>query len=145
MTQLHKFSLKSLFIRITMAAFFFTITWKVDAQRVINPQFGSPLTSPVDSIKPLRSGADTIKPRTTQPTDKIKFIGSDTTHPVNDSISHTDTFSLKLSKDSLDAPVEYFAKDSAVVMIGTKKIYLYGQTKTDYQDITLTAPKVEID
>ena len=135
MTQLHKFSLKSLFIRITMAAFFFTITWKADAQRVINPQFDSTLTK----------RADTIKPPSITPTDPIKFIGSDTLHPGTDSTHRIDTFSLKLSKDSLDAPVVYFAKDSAVVMISAKKIYLYGQTKTDYQDISLTAPKVEID
>jgi len=135
MTQLHKFSLKSLFIRITMAAFFFTITWKADAQRVINPQFDSTLTK----------RADTIKPPSITPTDPIKFIGSDTLHPGTDSTKRIDTFSLKLSKDSLDAPVVYFAKDSAVVMISAKKIYLYGQTKTDYQDISLTAPKVEID
>jgi len=118
-----------------MAAIFFTITWKSDAQRIINPQFDSLLTK----------RADTIKPRITDSTDRIKFIGSDTTHPINDSSNHVDTFSLKLSKDSLDAPVAYFAKDSAVVMVKTKKIYLFGQTKTDYQDITLTAPKVEID
>jgi len=135
MTQLHKFSLKSLFIRITMAAFFFTITWKADAQRVINPQFDSTLTK----------RADTIKPPSITPTDPIKLIGSDTLHPGTDSTKRIDTFSLKLSKDSLDAPVVYFAKDSAVVMISAKKIYLYGQTKTDYQDISLTAPKVEID
>src|SRR5689334_25148299 len=126
MTQLHKFSLKSLFIRITMAAIFFTITWKSDAQRVTDPHFGRPLTSPPP--------VDTLKPRTIDSTDRIKFIGSDTTHPINDSSHHVDTFSLKLSKDSLDAPVAYFAKDSAVVMVSAKKIYLYGQTKTDYQD-----------
>jgi len=118
-----------------MAAFFFTITWKADAQRVINPQFDSTLTK----------RADTIKPPSITPTDPIKFIGSDTLHPGTDSTKRIDTFSLKLSKDSLDAPVVYFAKDSAVVMISAKKIYLYGQTKTDYQDISLTAPKVEID
>jgi LPS-assembly protein len=135
MTQLHKFSLKSLFIRITLAAIFFTITWKSDAQSVPIPQFDSLLTK----------RADTIKPRITDSSDRIKFIGSDTTHPINDSGHHIDTFSLKLSKDSLDAPVAYFAKDSAVVMISAKKIYLYGETKTEYEDITLTAPKVEID
>jgi LPS-assembly protein len=134
MTQLHKFSLKSLFIRLTMAAIFFTVTWKSAAQRVPGPQFDSLLTK----------RTDTIKPRTADSTDRIKFIGSDTTHPTTDSSHHVDTFSLKLSKDSLDAPVNYYAKDSAVVMIQAKKIYLFGETKTEYQDITLTAPKVEI-
>lgn len=134
MTQLHKFSLKSLFIRITLSAIFFTVTCRSDAQSVRNPQFDSLLTK----------RSDTIKPRITDSTDRIRFLGSDTTHPITDSAHHIDSFSLKLSKDSLDAPVNYFAKDSAVVMIGAKKIYLYGETKTEYQDIVLTAPKVEI-
>ncbi|HEY6502967.1 MAG TPA: putative LPS assembly protein LptD, partial [Chitinophagaceae bacterium] len=56
-----------------------------------------------------------------------------------------DTFSLKLSKDTLDAPVNYYAEDSAVVLIMQKKILLYGKTKTEYKDIVLTAPKVELD
>ncbi|HEY0434214.1 MAG TPA: putative LPS assembly protein LptD, partial [Chitinophagaceae bacterium] len=57
----------------------------------------------------------------------------------------TDTFSFKLSKDSLDAPIAYEADDSAVVMVEQKKILLYGKTKTDYKDITLKAPKVQLD
>src|SRR5215475_11732850 len=56
-----------------------------------------------------------------------------------------DTFAFKVSKDSLDAPVNYEAEDSAVVMINQKKIWLYGKTKTDYKDIELTAPKVQLD
>lgn len=32
-----------------------------------------------------------------------------------------------------------------VVLIGAKKILLFGKTKTDYKDITLTAPTVEVD
>src|SRR5690606_685853 len=56
-----------------------------------------------------------------------------------------DSFSVKLSKDTLDAPLQYFAEDSVVVMIRAKKIFLYGKTKTEYQDVVLTAPKVEVD
>ena len=55
------------------------------------------------------------------------------------------TFSLKLSKDSLDGPVNYSAEDSVVILVQQKKIYLYGKTKTEYKDITLTAPRVELD
>ena len=45
----------------------------------------------------------------------------------------------------MDAPVSYEAEDSAVVMINQKKILLYGKTKTNYKDIELTAPRVELD
>ncbi len=79
------------------------------------------------------------------------FYGSsspDTTKPgqVDTSVKpRIDTFSLKISKDSLDAPLKYQAEDSAVVLVKDKKIILYGKTKTDYKDITLTAPKVMLD
>ncbi len=56
-----------------------------------------------------------------------------------------DTFSLKVSKDALDAPVKYNAADSVVVLIKGKQIILYGKTKTEYKSTTLTAPKVELD
>ena len=92
----------------------------------------------------------------------LTSAASDTTRPVladtsrkiadtsklprrDSSIARTDTFSIKMSKDSLDAPVKYEAQDSAVVLIREKKIILYGKTKTDYKDISLTAPKVELD
>ena len=70
------------------------------------------------------------------------------TFPNKDSLAlrqKVDSFPLKLSKDSLDAPVNYEAKDSAVILIQEKKILMYGKTKTEYKDITLTAPKVELD
>jgi LPS-assembly protein len=134
MKQLHKFSLKYLFLRTTIGLIFFTITWETAAQRIGKPEFDSLLTK----------RTDTIKPRTSDRTEPITFLSSDSL-PGNDSTPRVDSFSLKLSKDTIDAPVTYYAKDSAVVMIQAKKIYLYGQTKTEYEDITLTAPKVEID
>ncbi|MBK8311539.1 MAG: LPS-assembly protein LptD [Chitinophagaceae bacterium] len=56
-----------------------------------------------------------------------------------------DTFTLKISKDTLTAPLKYEAADSAVILVGEKKVLLYGKTKTQYQDIELTAPQVEVD
>ncbi|MEO8405870.1 MAG: putative LPS assembly protein LptD [Chitinophagaceae bacterium] len=139
MTQLHKFSLKYLFIRIVILAIFFTITWKTSAQRVGRPTIGSPLTNRVDSLKLPQS----------QQRDNVTVISADdtTTTRTQDTSrrQRTDTFSVKLSKDTLSAPLQYYARDSAVVFIQTKKIYLYGKTKIDYQDITLTAPEVLID
>ena len=45
----------------------------------------------------------------------------------------------------MEAPLKYEAEDSVVVLVKEKKILLYGKTKTEYKDITLTAPKVELD
>ncbi|HEX6333306.1 MAG TPA: putative LPS assembly protein LptD, partial [Flavisolibacter sp.] len=56
-----------------------------------------------------------------------------------------DTFSLRISKDTLDAPVQYHADDSAVLLIKDKRFLLYGNTKTTYKDVVLTAPRVDID
>lgn len=136
MNGLRKFSLKNFFIRTLAASILFTVTWKAAAQRVPTRDFRSPLTKDLDTIKPR-----------TRPQPRIDLLGSDTTKlPGSDSIvQRTDTFSLKLSKDTLDAPVKYYAEDSAVVMIQNKKILLYGKTKTDYEQISLEAPQVVID
>jgi len=57
----------------------------------------------------------------------------------------TDTFRFKRSRDTLEAPVKYQAADSAVVLVAKKKVILYGKTNTAYTDMTLSAPKVELD
>lgn len=119
---------------------FFTQTWKTAAEGMQTPDFRKALTSTADTTRPLLKNDSA---------NKENFIAADTTKlPLIDSSAgrnKNDTFSLKLSKDSLDAPVKYQAADSAVVLIKDKKIILYGKTKTDYQDITLTAPVVELD
>lgn len=56
-----------------------------------------------------------------------------------------DTFDLKLSKDTLDGPIEYSASDSMVLDIPNKKLYLYNQANIKYKDIDLTAGKAELD
>jgi LPS-assembly protein len=141
MKQLHKFTSKYFFIAILTAAIFCTLTCETAAQRTQDSLFKRALTN-----------RDTIPPKKDS-TNRLIIISSDTTKLSTDSLSlpdsltrqRTDTFSLKLSKDTLDAPVKYEAQDSAVVLIQEKKIILYGKTKTEYKDITLTAPKVELD
>ncbi len=56
-----------------------------------------------------------------------------------------DTMALKISKDSINAPVDYKAEDSMVLDIDTKKIFLYGKTEVKFEDIVLNAPKIEFD
>jgi len=57
----------------------------------------------------------------------------------------TDTFSLKLAKDTLDAPVEYQAEDSAVLLVKEQRFILYGKTETKYKDVLINAPKTILD
>ena len=57
-----------------------------------------------------------------------------------------DTFSFKMSKDSLDAPVVYHADDSMVLQVPEKKMILYGKVSTvKYADNDLSAPEIVYD
>ena len=56
-----------------------------------------------------------------------------------------DTMQLKISKDSINAPVDYKAEDSMVLDIDTKKIFLYGKTEVKFEDVVLNAPRIEFD
>jgi lipopolysaccharide assembly outer membrane protein LptD (OstA) len=89
--------------------------------------------------RPLTPQSDTTGP---EPTPIRSVLAKTDTLPTK---AKTDTFSLRISKDTLDAPLKYQAADSAVIQIESKRIVLYGKTQTDYKDIQLTAPKVELD
>jgi LPS-assembly protein len=57
-----------------------------------------------------------------------------------------DTISIdNISKDSLDAPIQYSAEDSGVLEIPTKKFILYGKAGIDYKDIALTSNIITVD
>jgi hypothetical protein len=77
----------------------------------------------------------------------IQTAGIDTL-PPKDSSSFVlvDTLKIKMSKDSLDAPVSYHADDSMVMDIPGKKITLYGaKSTTRYTDNELEAPVIVFD
>ncbi len=58
----------------------------------------------------------------------------------------SDTFSFKMSKDSLDAPVVYHADDSMVFQVPEKKMILYGKKSTvQYAENDLSAPEIVYD
>lgn len=143
MNGLRKFSLKSILTGPLLVLILCVVTVTAVAQRIPGKDFDSLLTKSADTIPK-------VQPRPA--TDSIIIISSDTI-PFNDTIPGSDsvqlqkidTFAVRLSKDTLQAPLQYAAEDSVVVMIRTKKIFLYGKTKTEYQDVVLTAPKVEVD
>ncbi|PUZ21770.1 LPS-assembly protein LptD [Chitinophaga parva] len=62
---------------------------------------------------------------------------------TEESQRNVDTVHVKLSKDSLDAPVNYKARDSIVLVVPEKKFYLYGNANTKYKDVDLTADKMD--
>ncbi|MCO5233455.1 MAG: hypothetical protein M9888_06940 [Chitinophagales bacterium] len=51
--------------------------------------------------------------------------------------STASTKSIKFHKDTLDAPVDYKAKDSIIYDIPQKTMYLYGDASVVYKDITI--------
>lgn len=74
------------------------------------------------------------------------------TIPLVDSIANTsadtslaDTASpkKKVTKDALEAPLKYTAKDSIYFDMENKKVYLYGDAQLTYQNIELKAAYVE--
>ncbi|GAC1442512.1 MAG: putative LPS assembly protein LptD [Sediminibacterium sp.] len=60
-----------------------------------------------------------------------------------DSANHSDT--LRISKDSIDAPIKYSAQDSGVLVMDTREFILYGKAKTDYKDLQLDAATIRYD
>jgi len=64
-----------------------------------------------------------------------------------DSIGKKDSLltGIVYSKDSLDAPVEYSAKDSIIYDNGNNLIHLYGSASVKYTTISLTAQYISID
>lgn len=60
------------------------------------------------------------------------------------SVRQTDTIDIKVSKDSLEAPVNYSAADSMVLDVPSKIITLYNNSTTKYQDLNLSAYKIQI-
>ena len=150
MTELRKFSLIKYFFASAMLALFCAITWKSNANSTYGFEIYSTLTR--DTIKPEKkdpnlilkispsqSSADTLPKKTRDTIAKSLTAGGDSI------LQKVDTFSLKLSKDSLDAPLQYEAEDSAVILVKEKKITLYGKAKTTYTDVIVTAPQISLD
>lgn len=135
MTGLHKFRPKNFCFAFVTGVFCFALTWKSEAHPIAVSEIYSTLTT--DTIPRLKKNTDFPVPVTDTTT------RTDTT--ITDTIPskpQIDTFSFKFSKDTLDAPINYVADDSAVLLVKEKKFLLYGNTKTTYKDVVLTAPRV---
>jgi hypothetical protein len=87
---------------------------------------------------------DSIKPILTKP---LPVDSADTTQkkPTDSTYQKIDTLDIKISRDSLDAPVMYEAADSGVLEIDARKFFLYGKASTKYLTLDLQAGVIEID
>ena len=140
---LHKFRSKYLFAGL-LTAIFFTQTWKSTANYRNHQNFYIALTPQYDTVPQKTKDSLPKKPPVIADTSKIDSL-SEKNALTDTSIVKIDTFDLKLSKDTLDAPVQYEAVDSVVILVKEKRVILYGKAKMNYKDIELTAPKMEID
>jgi hypothetical protein len=94
-----------------------------------------PLLSQVDSN--LSKKAEIIK---SLDTNRLKI---DTLGNKKDSTKSVQI--LRVSKDSIDAPVDYNATDSGVMIMSTKEFFLYGDAKTEYGTAKLEAANIVYD
>lgn len=60
-------------------------------------------------------------------------------------IQVADTFNIKISNDSLDAPISYAAEDSGVLDVDSRIFILYGKGNTQYNDIDMSAAVIKLD
>lgn len=89
----------------------------------------------VDTLPPEEGEepvADSLRKDTMLPT----FLD---TLAVNTSL---DMSSIILSKDSLDAPVDYSAVDSMIYDLANEQVHLYGQAQVNYTNISLKAAHI---
>jgi LPS-assembly protein len=138
MSTRRKVSINSIFAGLCICILIL-LTLQIKASHKNRNYFFKALTE-ADTVPPpnlqLLSANDTAR---TQKRDTTKR-GKDTTVVTEFSID-----SIKISKDSLDAPISYSASDSGVLIIPTKQFFLYNKAHITYKDIELNATVMRYD
>lgn len=116
------------------------ITYVGRAKHVNPLPFSDNLTAIKDTIPPAQ---DTLPPVLKDSAIADTLRDSLLTDSV--AVKKVDSFNVKISKDSIDAPVSYKAKDSMVLDVQAKKLYLYTETNVKYKDVDLSAPEIAFD
>jgi hypothetical protein len=140
MSIIRKFNAKTVQAIIVMGCLL-VFSLQIKAYNGISSLFFKSLTSLADTVPPKKPALQKI---ISIDSAKKKNAITDTLKKKNDStINKTDT--LSLSKDSLDAPVQYKAQDSGVLILSTKRFILYGKADATYKDMNLTGGKIDYD
>lgn len=133
------------FSALALIAIVFIITSQVSAQHKRNKASFRFNQQTVDTPPPakLPKTIDTAVKKNPAIAIDTAHAEADTT--IRDSLAHVaDTFNVKLSKDSLTAPVTYTAEDSGVLIIPTKEFILYGKANAKYTDVEVTASTIQL-
>ena len=104
------------------------ITMILSANDASSKKIYIPLTTRADTTVPRNGVKDTLPPApdslmikdTLAPTDTLP--SKDSLNLKDSLITVTDTLNVQLSKDTLDAPIDYSASDSIVFMVPEKKL-----------------------
>ncbi len=99
-------------------------------------------------LSPSLLKAQSAKAQKAKLTSKTLVVKDTTTHLIGsahgiDSIKSVKP--LRMSKDSLDAAVDYNAADSGVMIMKTKEFFLYGNARTVYKSSQLEAANIIYD
>lgn len=141
-----KTNIKYIFVLLTVLLLT-AITFITDA-KYKNPKPFFKLLTAIDT---------TVRPDTIIKKDSIiksvkdsgKINSSDTlpvdTSALNDTAKVVTVDTLNFSKDSIDAPIDYSAEDSGVLLIDKKQFMLYGKAKAKHGDIDLDANTIIYD
>lgn len=106
------------------------------ASKKTQPKINTPiLKKDTTNLKRLVAGAVSSTPK--------KDSSKTASKPDSIVVSTIDT--LGISKDSLDAAVEYAAQDSGVFTISTQQFLLYGKSKVKQKQVELTAGIINYD
>jgi len=115
------------------------------AFRYLNLGWFFPLLFITTNLTAQVQKTDTSQVKLTNP---LTVSSQDTTRkkqPKDSLVQKIDTLDIKISKDSLDAPVFYEAADSGVLNIDEATFFLYGKASTKYLTLDLQAGIIEID
>lgn len=122
MGNLYKLNVKTVTAIVGLSTLLFFVL-QINARSLNRKNYSAFLTSYLDTI-----------PKNNIP-DSSRKNGKDSI------IATIDT--LKISKDSIDAPVKYNAEDSGVLIISTKEFLLYGKAAVQYKDIDMEAATIQ--
>ncbi|MFT4093799.1 MAG: putative LPS assembly protein LptD [Niabella sp.] len=117
---------------------------KKDNQYIIGAQLRDTSKPLVTDTLPFKKDTVPGKTDTSATIVDTSAVVVDSSHIDTTGKVRTDTFTLKVSKDTLSAPVKYHAEDSVVGMVQDKTIELYGKAKTDYIKSSLEAPYMKM-
>ena len=143
-------------LALIFTALFFSVTFNSPANYSAYPGFDKLLAIGLDTVPRLPRAVNDTVPKDSlallkdslaraldsAARDSLFIIGDTTRDSTHRQI---DTIDMKVSKDTLDAAIDYKASDSVVMDVPGKKITLYNNANAKYKDMDLTAYQIQLD